>query len=170
MAIRKIQLPDSTEVEIYDARLDIVEDDSNTTSTQIADAAASGAIAAIKAALDADPTIDGSVIANAAGIGAWYAVKQGIEGGNIAAAVTTTPQTLTDEQKAQARENISVPAAADLATVATSGKYSDLTGTPTIPTVPTKVSELTNDSGYQTAAEVQTLIDNAVTTALNTEV
>ena len=33
----------------------------------------------------------------------------------------------------------------DLATVATTGAYSDLTGTPTIPT---KVSELQNDSGY----------------------
>ena len=36
----------------------------------------------------------------------------------------------------------------DLAPVATSGKYSDLTGTPTIPTVPTKVSELENDANY----------------------
>ena len=36
---------------------------------------------------------------------------------------------------------------ADLATVATSGAYSDLTGKPTIPT---KVSDLTNDSGYIT--------------------
>lgn len=34
-----------------------------------------------------------------------------------------------------------------LATVATSGLYSDLTGTPTIPT---KVSDLTNDAGYTT--------------------
>lgn len=29
-----------------------------------------------------------------------------------------------------------------------SGKYEDLTGKPTIPTVPTKVSQLTNDAGY----------------------
>lgn len=34
---------------------------------------------------------------------------------------------------------------ADLATVATTGAYSDLSGTPTIPTV---VSDLTNDAGY----------------------
>lgn len=34
-----------------------------------------------------------------------------------------------------------------LATVATSGKYSDLSGTPTIPT---KTSQLTNDSGFKT--------------------
>ena len=37
---------------------------------------------------------------------------------------------------------------ADLATVAKSGLYSDLTGTPTIPT---KTSELTNDSGFLTS-------------------
>ncbi len=35
----------------------------------------------------------------------------------------------------------------DLATVAKSGKYSDLSGTPTIPT---KTSQLTNDSGFKT--------------------
>lgn len=36
--------------------------------------------------------------------------------------------------------------------------------------IPTKVSALTNDSGYQTAAQVQTLINNAITTALNSAV
>ena len=39
----------------------------------------------------------------------------------------------------------------DLATVATTGAYSDLTGTPTIPTA---TSDLTNDSGYITLADV----------------
>ena len=34
------------------------------------------------------------------------------------------------------------------ATVATSGAYSDLSGKPTIPTVPTKLSAFTNDVGY----------------------
>ena len=38
-----------------------------------------------------------------------------------------------------------------LATVATSGNYSDLTGTPTIPT---QTSQLTNNSGFITASEV----------------
>ena len=44
---------------------------------------------------------------------------------------------------------------ADLATVATTGNYSDLTGKPTIPTVPTTVSSFTNDAGYitQTTAD-----------------
>lgn len=35
---------------------------------------------------------------------------------------------------------------------------------------PANVSAFSNDAGYQTAAQVQTMIDNAVTTALNTEV
>lgn len=37
-----------------------------------------------------------------------------------------------------------------LATVATSGSYSDLTNKPTIPTIPTKVSAFENDKGYLT--------------------
>lgn len=40
---------------------------------------------------------------------------------------------------------------ADLATVATSGLYSDLSGTPSIPS---SVSELTNDSGFLTSGDV----------------
>lgn len=39
----------------------------------------------------------------------------------------------------------------DLADVATSGDYDDLTNKPTIPTVPTNVSSFTNDAGYLTA-------------------
>lgn len=41
---------------------------------------------------------------------------------------------------------------ADLATVATSGSYADLTNKPTIPTVPTNVSAFTNDANYITAS------------------
>lgn len=48
-----------------------------------------------------------------------------------------------------------------LADVATSGDYEDLTNTPVIPTVPTNVSELANDAGYQTSSDV--------TAAINTE-
>lgn len=95
--------------------------------------------------------------------------------------------------------NISVPTAtsdltndsdfvesSDLATVATTGAYSDLSGTPTIDStitsggtnavqggaiytalaskadsadIPTAVSELTNDSGYQNATQVEDAID-----------
>lgn len=52
---------------------------------------------------------------------------------------------------------------ADLATVATSGLYSDLSGTPTIPSVPTTVSSFTNDSGYLVAADIAGKADSATT-------
>lgn len=48
---------------------------------------------------------------------------------------------------------------ADLATVATTGAYADLSGTPT---VPTKTSQLENDSGFITSAQVPTIDDNEV--------
>ena len=52
---------------------------------------------------------------------------------------------------------------ADLAAVATSGSYNDLTDKPS---APTNVSDLTNDAGYQTAAQVSAAISagNYVTT------
>ena len=50
-----------------------------------------------------------------------------------------------------------------LATVATTGAYSDLSGTPAIPTVPTNVSAFTNDAGYltqhQSLADVFGIVD-----------
>lgn len=72
-----------------------------------------------------------------------------------------------------------------LATVATSGDYDDLTNKPTIPeapvqsnwnesttsslayiqnkpTIPTATSDLTNDSGYQTASDVSSAIETAI--------
>ena len=45
----------------------------------------------------------------------------------------------------------------ELATVATSGSYNDLLNTPTIPTVPTNVSDFTNDAGYLTDNDVATV-------------
>lgn len=48
---------------------------------------------------------------------------------------------------------------ASLATVATSGDYNDLTNKPTIPT---KTSDLLNDSGFITSAQVPTIDDNTV--------
>lgn len=49
-----------------------------------------------------------------------------------------------------------------------SGDYNDLTNTPVIPTVPTNVSDLTNDAGYITAAQVPAQVNadwNATTGA-----
>ena len=51
---------------------------------------------------------------------------------------------------------------ADLATVATSGSYTDLANKPSIPTVPTKVSAFTNDADYAN----EQYVDNAITAAL----
>lgn len=50
----------------------------------------------------------------------------------------------------------------DLATVATSGSYNDLSNKPTIPTVPTNVSAFTNDANYQNATQVSSAISSAV--------
>ena len=48
----------------------------------------------------------------------------------------------------------------NLVPVATSGDYNDLTNKPTIPTVPTNVSAFVNDAGYLTGyTEIQTLAD-----------
>ena len=56
-----------------------------------------------------------------------------------------TPNFLTSHQDISGKAN-----SADLATVATSGSYNDLSNKPTIPTVPTNVSAFTNDAGYGT--------------------
>lgn len=80
-------------------------------------------------------------------------------------AVLYTEQTLTDEQKAQARTNIGAggvqsvndiqPDESGNITISIpekfSGSYNDLTDKPTIPTVPTKVSAFANDTGYLTS-------------------
>jgi hypothetical protein len=52
--------------------------------------------------------------------------------------------------------------ASGLATVALSGAYADLSGTPVIPTVPTAVSAFTNDSNFQTGAQVTSAIQAVV--------
>lgn len=55
---------------------------------------------------------------------------------------------------------------ADLATVATTGAYSDLTGTPTIPTA---TSDLTNDSGFITSADLPTVDQTYDATSTNAQ-
>ena len=53
----------------------------------------------------------------------------------------------------------------NLAMVATTGNYNDLTNTPTIPTVPTDVSAFNNDAGYITQANITNL--NNLISSLN---
>ena len=67
----------------------------------------------------------------------------GQTGDVVTNAVKTTAQTLTNAQKAQARTNIGA------GTSSFSGAYDDLTGKPTIPS---KTSDLDNDSGFITNA------------------
>lgn len=60
-----------------------------------------------------------------------------------------------DTKEQNINESITLKAnSADLATVATSGSYDDLSNKPTIPTVPTNVSEFTNDAGYITQNDI----------------
>lgn len=67
----------------------------------------------------------------------------GATGDVVTNAVKTTAQTLTDAQKQQARTNIGA------GTSSFDGDYNSLTNKPTIPT---KTSQLTNDSGFITDA------------------
>lgn len=50
-----------------------------------------------------------------------------------------------------------------LATVATTGAYSDLTGKPTIPTVPANVSAFNNDVPYATKGQLDAIVGNIET-------
>lgn len=72
-------------------------------------------------------------------------------------AVKTTAQTLTDAQKTQARTNIGA------GTSSFSGNYNDLTDKPSIPS---KTSEIDNDSGYITSAEAPVQSVNSKTGAV----
>ena len=64
--------------------------------------------------------------------------------------------TVTNLQNVLTAEIGTKATAADLATVATTGSYTDLFNTPTIPTVPTNVSSFTNDSNYLTPSTLVT--------------
>lgn len=68
----------------------------------------------------------------------------GATGAVVTNAVKTTPQSLSDTQKQQVRNNIGA------GTSSFDGDYNSLTNKPTIPT---KTSQLDNDSGYITANE-----------------
>lgn len=63
-------------------------------------------------------------------------------------------------------DNTVVPFKTDLATVATSGSYADLSNKPTIPVVPTNVSSFTNDAGYLSAIPSEYITDTELATAI----
>ena len=69
----------------------------------------------------------------------------GATGDVVTNAVKTTTQSLTDAQKQQARTNIGA------GTSSFDGNYNSLSNTPTIPT---KTSDITNDSGYITDNDI----------------
>ena len=80
--------------------------------------------------------------------------------GSYATTASLAPYALTSALSAYATTASLAPYAttASLATVATTGNYADLIGVPAAVVVPTVVSAFTNDSGYQTAAQVSTAI------------
>lgn len=103
-------------------------------------------------------------------------VDRGVEGtSNV---VKYVPQTLTSAEKSQARNNIGAGTSSfsgnyndlsnkpTLATVATSGNYNDLSNKPSIPS---KTSDLTNDSNY-VSDENYVHTDNNYTNAEKTSV
>lgn len=85
------------------------------------------------------------------GIGGGYSKPiSGIPASDLAddvqASLAKADTSLQEHQDISGKANIS-----DLAAVATSGSYNDLSNKPSIPTVPTNISSFTNDSGYLTS-------------------
>ena len=94
-------------------------------------------------ALSADITLTASDVGALASTTTYVSSVDGASGAVTTNAVKTTAQSLTDAQKTQARTNIGA------GTSSFSGSYNDLTNKPSIPT---KTSEIDNDSGYITSA------------------
>lgn len=108
-------------------------------------------------ALSADITLTASDVGALPSTTSYVSSVDGASGAVTTNAVKTTAQTLTDEQKAQARTNIGA------GTSSFSGSYNDLSDKPTIPT---KTSDLTNDSNYITSAEAPVQSVNTKTGAV----
>lgn len=92
-----------------------------------------------------DDTRELAVSANAR----WSASVAGSVASNsiISVSITTTGQSVTE-----------------IGLVATTNDYNDLDNKPTIPTVPTTVSSFTNDAGYLTSENVETLSNSDIDT------
>lgn len=82
---------------------------------------------------------DDSTVTFTGGAGGTTVTTDGVE--------QSTWETNTKQDVITSSNKLSASLVSGLASVATSGNYSDLSGTPTIPT---KVSDLTNDAGYTT--------------------
>ena len=108
----------------------------------------------------------GAVVLNASDVNAlpdtttYVSTVDGSSGAVTTNAVKTTEQSLSDAQKTQARTNIGA------GTSSFSGSYSDLSNKPTIPS---KTSDLTNDSGFINAsgAPVQSVDGDTGTVTTN---
>ena len=94
-------------------------------------------------ALSADITLTAADVGALPSTTTYVSSVDGASGAVTTNAVKTTAQTLTDAQKSQARTNIGA------GTSSFSGNYNDLTNKPSIPS---KTSEIDNDSGYITSA------------------
>ena len=79
----------------------------------------------------------------------WYSIRLSKSTGNWESITTKYPQ-----EKLSATNKLPVGYVSGLATVATSGSYNDLSNKPTIPTVPTNVSDFTNDAGYLVSSDI----------------
>lgn len=75
--------------------------------------------------------------------------------------VSTNSQSFTEEQKLRARNNIGA------GTSSFSGSYNDLTNKPDIPTIPTKISDLINDSDFVEDSNYVHTDNNYTTTEKN---
>ena len=108
----------------------------------------------------------GAVVLNASDVNAlpntttYVSTVDGSSGAVTTNAVKTTTQSISDAQKTQARTNIGA------GTSSFSGDYSDLSNKPTIPS---KTSDLTNDSGFINAsgAPVQSVDGDTGTVTTN---
>lgn len=124
-----------------------------------------------------DVEVDGTSVVNAQGTAeidlSGYATTQALTTG-LASKQDTISDLSTIRSGAEAGATAVQPG--DLAAVATTGAYSDLSGTPTIPTA---TSDLTNDSGFITLSDVPAQVQevfiatygmttfSAITTAYN---
>ena len=92
---------------------------------------------------------------NTAGKSATVWNLPNLDSGNTYTLATTSDLTNFITKSVNNLDNYTLTSA--LATVATSGAYSDLTGTPTIPTT---TSQLTNNSGYITANDIPLVFED----------